>query len=154
VQQQQQQQQTTPVFGKRSRHFLSSSTPIAGLAECHDDHQVRACRLWQPGCAAATPASTSLNWACGVQHATAADATPHHRTAQADTPDSGRPAPMVPGTTERLLAGFTLSTPVAGLRLQVRVACWAEQHPEHLEQSSSVTAGAAPAAAYTAILWC
>ncbi|KAI8473038.1 MAG: hypothetical protein J3K34DRAFT_519225 [Monoraphidium minutum] len=37
---------------------------------------------------------------------------------QADTPDSVRPADMVPSTTEKLLAGFTLNTPIAGLRLQ------------------------------------
>lgn len=39
---------------------------------------------------------------------------------QADTPDSVRPSQMVPATTERLLAGFTLNTPVDGLRQRVR----------------------------------
>ncbi len=48
----------------------------------------------------------------------------HAPPVQADTPDSVRPsANVVPGTTERLLAGFTLNTPIAGLKLQVRGCC-------------------------------
>jgi hypothetical protein len=117
--------QQTPVLvgGKRSRHF-SGGTPVVGLTDCQDERQVCLECVCEPG----SGGGSSRQATTFVMPTLCALPPPwpwlrvlsRLRPPQADTPDSVRPAAVAPGTTERLLAGFTLNTPIAGLKLQVR----------------------------------